>query len=208
MVMTVVDLIGQRFGFLTVLRRAPQSLARVKTARWVCVCDCGTVVERQSQYLRKKSRVYARSCGCRHGNETHKMTDTRPHRTWVAMRHRCSDPKNKDYKNYGARGITVCARWQESFENFWADMAAGYSADLTLDRVDVNGPYTPENCRWATAKQQSNNRRSNVMLDTPKGRMTTAQAAQVYGLKPVTLYARLNRYKWPLMRALTEPTTS
>ena len=207
MVMPAVDLAGQKFGFLTVLQRAPQSQSKTKTARWLCRCDCGTVVERQSQYLRNKKRVHARSCGCHHGNESHKMSNTRQHKTWIAMRRRCMDPNDKDFKNYGARGVRVCDRWANSFENFWADMKDGYSDNLTLDRKDVNGPYSQENCRWATPIQQANNKRGNVILDTPKGVMTVAQAARAYGLKPVTLYARLNRYKWPLARALTEPTT-
>lgn len=205
MVMPAVNLAGQVFGYLTVLHRAPATQSKTKTARWICRCACGAIVERQSQYLRNTSRIYPRSCGCHHGNEKHRMSDTRPFRIWMGMRSRCTKPDDKDWRNYGARGITVCARWLESFSNFWDDMQAGYASNLTLDRIDVNGPYSPENCRWATSYDQANNTRYNKHIDTPKGRMTIAQAARTFGIKPVTLYARLARYKWDLDRALTMP---
>lgn len=99
----------------------------------------------------------------------------------------------------------MCEPWLASFATFWLDMEAGYSDTLTLDRIDVNGPYRPENCRWATVKEQSNNTRKSRMLDTPKGLMTVTQAAEAYGLKTVTLHARLFRYGWELERALTTP---
>jgi hypothetical protein len=205
MVMPAVDLTGRVFGYLTVLHRAPIATAKTKTARWVCQCACGNVVERQSQYLRNTTRKYPRSCGCHHGNEMHKMSYSRPFRIWMGLRSRCTKPTDKDWKNYGARGITVCPQWLHSFETFWRDMQPGYADSLTLDRLDVNGPYSPDNCRWATTYQQANNTRYNRHIDTPKGRMTIAQAARAFGLKPVTLYARLTRYKWPLERALSTP---
>ena len=124
------------------------------------------------------------------------------------MRSRCSNPSDKDYVRYGARGITVCKRWQNSFENFWADMADGYSDDLTLDRRNNDKGYSKSNCRWATPSEQASNTRTNHWLDTPHGRMTVTQAAEFYGIKSVTLYARLGRYNWPLERALGLCTTS
>lgn len=135
------------------------------------------------------------------------MTNTVLYFKWAGMRERCYTPSCKDYKNWGARGITVCLRWRDSFLNFQADMAPTYKPGLTLGREDNNGPYSPENCRWETAKQQANNTRCNVFIETPKGRMTVKQAAEAYGIKPVTLHARLRRYGWTVDRALNLCTT-
>lgn len=206
MAMPAKDLTGQRFGYLTVVRRAGTNAS--KCATWVCRCDCGKEVVRESQYLRTAHRPAPRSCGCRHGNARHMMSRSRPHQIWANMKRRCANRNGKDWRNYGGRGVVVCERWLESFENFWADMQHGYEAGLTLGRIDNHGPYSPQNCRWETPAQQSNNRRTNVLLDTPRGRMTTAQAAREFGLKPVTLYARLNRYGWPLEKALLTPSTT
>lgn len=165
-------------------------------------------VVRESQSLRSiHRRKTPKSCGCQTGkwNVTHGMAETRAFKIWSGMKRRCANPADKDYKNYGARGITVCKRWAASFENFWADMKAGYADHLTLDRKNVNKGYSKANCRWATAQEQGNNTRVNRILETSKGPMTVAQAARAYGVKPVTLYARLARYGWPLQRALTTP---
>ena len=210
MAMPAKDLTGQRFGFLTVLVRAGTSIGKTKKATWLCRCDCGVEVVRESPSLRSAHRPNAKHCGCRHGEHitTHGMTATRQYSIWAGMRQRCSNPKGKDFKNYGARGITVCKRWANSFENFWVDMQGGYDERLTLDRKNVNKGYSKANCRWATPQEQGNNTRFNRVLNTPKGTLTVSQAARAYGIKPVTLRARLARYKWPLMQALTTPGRS
>lgn len=200
-----LDLRGQRFGFLTVLRRQGSSTGLTRKARWLCRCDCGTEVTRESQYLRAKHRPAPRHCGCQHGNKRHAMSDTRPYRIWHGMRGRCLNPLDKDWRNYGARGITVCEAWVQSFAAFWSDMSSTYQPWLTLGRVDNSAGYSKANCRWETPQEQGNNTRANVMLNTPLGRMTLQQAATAYGLKAVTLGARLQRYGWSLERALTTP---
>jgi hypothetical protein len=124
------------------------------------------------------------------------------------MRRRCQDPKYPDYKNYGARGITVCPEWARSFEAFWTDMGPMYKDKLTLDRIDNDGPYSPENCRWADWATQGNNKRTNVRITTPDGEMTVSEAARHYGIKTVTLHARLFRYKWPMEKALVPPKST
>lgn len=208
MAMRSVDLTGQKFGYLTAIRRAGTS--KCGRAMWVCRCDCGTEVERLSQYLRAAAREHPRSCGCRHGNTQHGMTNSRPFRIWGNMKDRCLNPNAKDYKNYGGRGITVCAEWAASFEAFWRDMQGGYADNLSLDRKDNSGPYSPENCHWATQLEQHNNKRSNTWIDAPEGRVTISQAARARGMQPQTLCARLYRYGWPLAKALNTPvrTTS
>jgi hypothetical protein len=117
---------------------------------------------------------------------------------------RCTHLADKDFASYGGRGIEVCPTWASSFASFWQDMQEGYARHLTIERIDNNGPYSKANCRWATMAEQRNNRRVNVFLDTPRGRMTVTQAAEAAGLKRVTLAARLRR-GWPVDLALTAP---
>src|SRR5262249_40557060 len=114
---------------------------------------------------------------------------------WRSMQDRCRLPTHQAWKNYGARGITVCARW-DSFENFWADTRPTYQPGLTIERRNNSAGYSPENCYWATWKAQSNNKRTNRRIQTPEGEMTVAEAAECLGLGAGMLYDRLNR-GWP-----------
>jgi hypothetical protein len=108
------------------------------------------------------------------------------------MRYRCSNPNFAVYKNYGGRGITVCDRWQ-TFANFYADMFPSYVKGMQLDRIDNSKGYSPENCRWATSKQNNRNRQSNVWIETPDGPMVLAEAAEKYGIRSDTLWRRVQR---------------
>lgn len=112
------------------------------------------------------------------------------YRRWSDMKYRCSNPNLAAYKHYGARGITVCERWQ-TFANFYADMYPTYVKGMQIDRIDNNKGYSPENCRWATSKQNNRNRRSNVTLDTPQGKMVLSEAAEHFGIRPDTLWHRV-----------------
>ena len=148
-----LELTGQKFGLLTALR--PSTTATTKDMQWVCKCDCGKILERPAKALNEASKTgYRSSCGC--ARYTHGMTKHPGYLCWQNMRNRCGDLTNLDY---GGRGIKVCERWLVSFENFWADMGPTWVEGLTLDRRDNEAGYSPENCRWVTQKEQSNNQR-------------------------------------------------
>ncbi len=202
----LIDLSGQRFGRLTVIERAESPGKRVS---WLCKCECGKEIIVTADKLRS---AHTRSCGCLSkeitsaSSRTHGMSKTRLFKLWTAMRERCSCKKLISYPNYGGRGIRVCDEWQNSFETFrdWS-IKNGYNDELSIDRIDVNGNYCPENCRWVTIAEQANNKRNNRRITLHGETHTLAEWSKMKGIKVSTISIRLKQ-GWTVERALNEPT--
>lgn len=195
------DLTGLRFGHMHVVSYSH----RVgRTHRWLVKCDCGKESTKQEGNLLK-----ANGCGhqCPISREalrvratTHGMKGHASYRIWNGMISRCHNPKRKDWKNYGGRGIYVCDRWKGSFAAFWADMGPAWEVGLTLDRINYDLGYEPSNCRWLSLRDNSRNRRN--CLTTPENRDIAASN----GIAKATLGYRL-RTGWPLDKAITVPVS-
>jgi len=192
---------GDAYGRLTLVREADPCVRTngYTRRRWVCRCECGTITTVLEQSLRSGA---TQSCGCllreraRDGSckrKKHGMSKTRIHTIWIGMLSRCCSKQNLAYARYGGRGISVCERWRNSFLAFLADMGCPPSASHTLDRIDNDGPYSPGNCRWATAKEQANNRCSNIRVTNHGNTFTLQQWSEHTGIPYVTLYKRWHR---------------
>ena len=201
--MKAVDLTGERFGIVTVLKR---DLTKPKDRQyWVCRCDCGVVKTMRADVLKKP----VESCGCLRdekirvqlkdkkwrGNKTHGETETPLYKTWSRMKHRCSNKNHKYYEYYGGSGIKVCEEWENSYESFrdWAK-ANGYKDGLTIERIDVTKDYEPSNCEWIPLSEQANNRRSTVWIEYNGKRQNLKQWSEELGIKYGTLQQRHYRY--------------
>lgn len=183
--MKAIDLTDRRFNKLVVIQRSGSDSKG--NLLWLCKCDCGKEIVARGDHLRKG---VSGSCGC--NRVTHGKTGSPEHFAWMAMIARCGNPNHAEYHHYGGRGIRVCERW-ENFENFWADMGERPSPEHSLDRIDNNKGYSPENCRWSTLSTQSNNRRTNHMIAVGGQLMTVGQAASMLGLPWTTTLRRWKR---------------
>jgi len=188
-----MDITNQRFTRLTVVRLAFQKKGHFY---WECLCDCGTV-KIVAQTSLKQGNV--QSCGClgrerrRESRTTHGLTGIPEYWVYHHMIQRCYNERDVEYRNYGARGITVCDDWRAAFENFFASMGRRPSPKHSLERIDNEKGYAPDNCKWATLKEQNNNRRGNhrITVNNEPGTVTTL--AEQRDIKPSTVFNRLSK---------------
>ena len=208
-----IDLSGHRYGSLSVLNPAKVENGRTS---WNCLCDCGKAVVRHQLSLRSGRTL---SCGCRkkipnsgHFKSTHGVTRRasgepidRTYGIWATMKSRTTNPKAHGYERYGGAGISACQEWLDSFECFLADMGRPPSEDHTLDRKDPDLGYTPDNCRWATYKEQNRNRKNVVLVEFEGSQIPLSELAERFNLPVKALYMRVTKYGWDLSRALSTP---
>lgn len=199
---TLLHEAGKRFGRLVVQRRAENHASG--NAQWLCLCDCGTEKLVTGSGL---ASGRTKSCGClrkernKTARKTHGMCYSLEYGIWGAMMQRCYNTANKQYMDYGGRGITVCKRWHK-FENFYADMKSRPSAKHMLERVENHLGYSYENCIWALRTTQANNKRNNRLIALNGRKQTLAQWCRELGVKYSTASNRLNRYGWSEEEAL------
>lgn len=187
-----IDMVGRRFGRLVVIKEVDPHIkpSGQKITMYKCICDCGNYKTVSGTHLRSG---HHQSCGCLK-KEQEKHGNTRLARIWLDMIARCYNEKSTSYKNYGAKGITVCESWKNDFEIFksWAEKS-GYTNNLTIDRIDNTKGYEPINCRWATPKQQANNRKNNLILSYKDEAHTAAEWADILNVNVKRIYEKKSR---------------
>lgn len=207
------DIIGEKFGRLTVVKLHHIKQLKRKFYYYLCKCDCGNeIIVLKSSLLNGLTR----SCGCYNKEirskrmkerAKHHLSEARLYHVWEKLRSRCYCKTNKSFHNYGGRGIKICNEWQ-NFQTFheWA-YSNGYNEnakymECTLDRIDVNGNYEPSNCRWVNMKTQNNNRRNNHLITYNNETHTIAEWSEIYNIPYKIFYQRLTRDKMPFERAI------
>lgn len=204
-----IDLTGQRFNQLLVIKESGRN--KEGKVIWLCKCDCGNYHKTLGKYLRNGN---ATSCGCRRKKilaettqrqTTHKMINTRLYTIWRGMRQRCNNVNSCSYQNYGGRGISICEEWNDFMKFYKWSINNGYEEHLTIDRIDNNGNYEPNNCRWVTRKKQGNNNRHNHYLTYKGETKTMSEWSDITGIEYRTLRSRINSYHWSIEKALETP---
>ena len=202
--MKLIDLVGCRFGRLLVIKKYGHN---GKAVTWLCKCECGSEVIVRGDSLRKGA---TQSCGCIHReqlidrNSTHGLCGQRLYNIWGCMVQRCYNSKTPCYDRYGGRGVTIYDEWRNNFQAFydWA-MTHGYKDGLTIDRIDNDEGYFPDNCRWITAKEQGNNRSTNRYLEFNGEKHTVSEWSELLGISTSCIDSRLRR-GWSIEKTLTE----
>jgi len=198
-----IDLTGNKYNFLTVISRAESKNGK---AYWNCICDCGNTTVVSGSNLKTGG---VKSCGCLssrlHPIIKHGESGTTLYHTWCGIIARCENPNHPHYKDYGGRGIKVCDEWHE-YLNFkdWVN-STRKDESLTIDRIDTNGNYCPENCRWATKKEQANNRRSNLLFTYNNETHNLSEWCEILGLNYYNVHNRIYKLKWTFEKAISTP---
>jgi len=199
----LLDLMGKKFGKLEVLKRVENS--RNRKAQWLCVCDCGEMKVVISASL---VRGHTTSCGCynksKRVNITHDSTHTPEYVSWCEMKTRCLNKNRKQWSDYGGRGISICDRWLYSFQNFVADMGPKPTKHHTLDRIENDKGYSPDNCKWSTRLEQNRNRRTDILYTFNGKTLNRVEWAKLYNMSYFTLVHRL-KIGLSIEESLTNP---
>lgn len=191
------NLIGKRFGNLVVI--SENTDIHDWRARWNCVCDCGNEIVVRADSLMSGEKL---SCGCnapkkwsKQAREKHGMTGTELYKRWAAIKQRCLDSEKPDYGRYGGAGVTICDEWKDSFVSFmnWA-LANGYEEELSIDRIDNEKGYCPENCRWIRLEKQSANRKSNIYITYNGETKTLTDWCKYFNVNYDRTKARIQKY--------------
>lgn len=197
----LIDLTGKKYGLLTVVSRKTSTSGYVE---WNCICECGKKTVVRGNNLKNGS---VKSCGClkHRKHNTHHLSNTRLYRIWSHIKRRCNDTKSEAYKYYGKRGITICNEWLD-FTTFykWA-IDNGYKDGLTIDRIDNNKGYSPDNCRWITRKKQANNRRSCLYFDYQGKTQNLMEWCNELDLDYKLVNSRIKKLGWDFEKAINTP---
>lgn len=188
------NLVGRKFGRLRII--AFDHMDKNSNSYWLCECECGNTSIVRRGHLLSGGTV---SCGCKvidfnkKNHTTHGMTNESIYKSWYSMKHRCNNPNAANYAGYGGRGITVCDEWDD-FDNFYEwSMSHGYAPGLSIDRINNNGNYSPENCRWTTSSEQANNKRDTIFVTYNGQTHSIAEWARLFNVVYSTLSRRINR---------------
>ena len=188
-----IDLTGKRYGSLTVIELAVDEPGKKK--KWLCKCDCGEKCIVAGSNLQSGNVKHCKKCGNAISAEKkikHGMTRTKIYYVWRGMLNRCERPEVRFYDDYGGRGIKVCEEWHDPEKFFEWARNSGYKEGLQIDRIDVNGNYCPENCRWITQLKNANNKRNNKIIEHNGERKTLAEWARFYGVNYKNLSKNMN----------------
>ena len=210
-IINLEEIIGKKFGRLTPIKKVESYVdpkSNQKSSMFLCKCDCGN--EKEIRLTCFKSG-HTKSCGCYNvenrtkwvkAMETHGECKTAEYKCWAGTKTRCYNKKNNRYKGYGGKGVKVCGRWLNSYENFLADMGRKPSPQHSIDRIDVNGDYCPENCRWATRKEQANNTINTLHIEYNGEIKPLSVWAKLYNINRQTLHSRIYKCKMPIDKAI------
>ncbi|MNH86337.1 hypothetical protein D3C73_387920 [compost metagenome] len=185
------DLTGMKFGMLTAIKRSGKT--KYGNAKWLCVCDCGGEGVFVSSNLKNGN---TKSCGCNKHlfKQTHGLNGTRLAHCYDSMKSRCYNENYYRFDRYGGRGIKVCDEWLDDIENFFKwSYENGYDDTLTLDRIDNDGDYEPNNCRWSTKKEQANNTKRTIMIEIDGVTKPLQEWCEFYGIDQFAVYSRRRR---------------